>query len=293
MGNPPNYQASIQVNGAMTAKGTSANPIYFNGGQITYTSLSAGWNEQTGTGDLIEYATLASTSLTAANDIKLDHDSLGSASLGQAIITDNDIAGSVSVSGLALVSGNSVNGGSIYSSWGDLSSGYPTITNNTVTGSEYGIGVSGGYSLISNNTISNCQTGIHAYSFVVFGGQTIPYALIQNNLIMNNNRGIAIDVFSRFDTGNLTALTIRNNTISNNTIGLSIRESNFDSGPTILFNNMIGNSNYNIYLVGSDTKNNIDATYNWWGSIDQQAINQSIMTSRTTLTWAMSLLFRS
>lgn len=275
MGNPPNHSPSIQVNGLMTVRGTSTDPIHFNGGQITYSSLSVAWDEQKKTGDIIEYSIFNSTEILAANNIRLDHNLLNTVGVVQGIITNNNITGTVTVSGSTLVSDNLLTGGSIYSSWGDLSNGYPTITNNTITGSQYGISVSGGYALISNNIIFNCQRGISAFSVVIFGGQTVPYALIQNNLIVNNDYGIVIDVFSRFDTGNLTALTISNNTISNNTIGFSIRELAFGSGPTILNNNIENNSNYSM-LLAPDTKNNVDATFNWWGTADQQAINQSI-----------------
>ena len=40
----------IQVNGTLTAKGTSDNPIRFNSGSITFNSYSTSWNEQTGSG---------------------------------------------------------------------------------------------------------------------------------------------------------------------------------------------------------------------------------------------------
>lgn len=46
----------IQVNGTLIAKGTSTNLINFNGGGITFTSASKSWNEQTGSGCIIENA---------------------------------------------------------------------------------------------------------------------------------------------------------------------------------------------------------------------------------------------
>jgi len=46
----------IQVNGTLTAKGADNDKIYFNDGQVIFTSVSNGWNEQTGSGSIIQNA---------------------------------------------------------------------------------------------------------------------------------------------------------------------------------------------------------------------------------------------
>jgi hypothetical protein len=81
----------IQVNGTLVAEGTSSNPINLNGGQIVFTSVSKGWNEQTGKGNLIENAKI--NSISSSNSIK---------------INNNQIVGSLSVGNLSIVSYNKI-----------------------------------------------------------------------------------------------------------------------------------------------------------------------------------------
>jgi hypothetical protein len=50
---------------------------------------------------------------------------------------------------------------------------------------------------------------------------------------------------------------------------------NYDSSPTIIYNNIHNNSEYNIQL-DEETGNHINASYNWWGTTDISAINQKI-----------------
>ena len=270
----------LEVNGTLAAIGTSGNPINFNSGSITFTSDSASWNEQAGSGCIIEHAILDSTGMTASNSVKLDYDSLsGTLQVGPSIVSNSIITGTVIASGSAQIFNNTVTDGMVGSDGGDLSSGFPTITNNTITGTLSQIFDTSGYAVITDNFISNCNTGIRANSVPVFDGQTLPIPLIQNNAIVNNDYGIAISVFDRFDVGSLSQLEIVNNTISDNTVGLSISESSFDSGPTILYNNIQDNSNYSICL-STYTSNSINATYNWWGTTNQQAINQTIYDSK-------------
>jgi hypothetical protein len=48
----------IRVNGTLTAKGNSTDQIHFNGGYLYFTAVSSSWNEQTGSGSIIENAVL-------------------------------------------------------------------------------------------------------------------------------------------------------------------------------------------------------------------------------------------
>lgn len=51
----------IRVNGTLTARGSSNDKIYFNGGEIVFTPSSTGWNEQTEVGSIIENAIINAT----------------------------------------------------------------------------------------------------------------------------------------------------------------------------------------------------------------------------------------
>ena len=148
--------------------------------------------------------------------------------------------------------------------------GAPTISNNTISSIFSGITISSssflpssGDAQISDNIVSDCDVGIEVYS-----GSPI----IERNLIINNNGnkingngGIRVD-------GSGTTPIIRNNTIVKNSVALNILQS---ASPIIEFNNIYDNIEYSVYLY-SGSGSDVNATYNWWGTIDTQAINQSI-----------------
>lgn len=68
--------------------------------------------------------------------------------------------------------------------------------------------------------------------------------------------------------------TIRNNTITDNSNGISLlRQFTAPTSPLILYNNIYANTNYNI---NSNVPDDINATFNWWGTTDTEAINQTI-----------------
>ena len=71
----------ITVNGTLRAIGNSADPIHFNGGNITFTGYSNAWNEQTGSGCIIENAVLISTSLYGGS-VKINNNSINAAVSG-------------------------------------------------------------------------------------------------------------------------------------------------------------------------------------------------------------------
>jgi hypothetical protein len=106
--------------------------------------------------------------------------------------------------------------------------------------------------IIRNNTITGGNEGIVGIS----GGMDI----IERNLISNHSiHGINIDV----------PAIIQNNTITNNTVGIYVHTSTV----SINYNNILNNSENSIYL---STSHGVNATYNWWGTTDTQAINLSI-----------------
>jgi hypothetical protein len=125
------------------------------------------------------------------------------------------------------------------------------ITGNTINGG-IGIGRGSGNVIISNNTIST--------NGIIYSSVSVISTTINNNLIINTNIGLQIG-----------DATVQNNTIANSQIGILL---NSAVSPSIIWNNLENSSQYNIKL--SSTSNNINASNNWWGTTDTQAINQTI-----------------
>ncbi len=141
------------------------------------------------------------------------------------------------------------------------------VVNNTIYGFQgegTGIAVSAGTGnvAISGNTVYDCYWGIGVNDTdPIEDGSLGIVTTIQRNFIFNNTVGIDLAY----------PAAIENNTISNNLIGI------VTSVPsTITYNNIEGN-NQSIYLASS---NNLDATYNWWGSTVVASINQTIYDSK-------------
>lgn len=276
----------IQVNGTLVARGSSTDNIYFNegtlastqnsnsNGPITFNQDSGKWNEQTGSGSIIENAVLQGLYILI-NDASPK-------------INNNTIIGGITAEGSSIISNNIVDGGI------GAASGSPIIFNNIITNSPSaglpttGIGIGQSNAVVFNNTISGCYTGIS-----VSGENPI----ISNNFVSNGKIGINVDLHNggsvtvkkNLISGNSIAGVqilggsplIKDNTITNNSVGIIV---NYEYGvyfqnftpipnPSIVNNNVYANSNYNFK---SGISNNIDVTSNWWGTTDQSAINQSI-----------------
>jgi hypothetical protein len=135
-----------------------------------------------------------------------------------------------------------------------------TITNNTIYGC-YGRGIGfyegTGNALIYGNTIYDCSYGIGINETGLLYGDHNAVIIIQRNLIRNTTLGI----------DSTLPVTVENNTIKSNNVGIAT------SVPlSVSYNNIEGN-NQSILLTSS---NNLNATNNWWGTTDTQAISQSI-----------------
>ena len=63
---------SIEVNGTLTAQGTSNSPIKFNSGAISFTSYCNGYNKQMGLGCSIENGILNATTILCDNTTKIN-----------------------------------------------------------------------------------------------------------------------------------------------------------------------------------------------------------------------------
>ena len=139
--------------------------------------------------------------------------------------------------------------------------GSPLISYNVFEGGD-GIVLYGSNETIIGNIFSDTSQAIY-----VGGYNCAP--LIENNLIVNNGYGIIVPSSS----GTFSPI-IRNNTIANNTEAITIAGGGNPS-PTILYNNIYGSRDYNFRL--SNIKDNINASYNYWGTTDEQKISQSIL----------------
>jgi hypothetical protein len=283
----------IRVNGTLTARGTAADRITFSGGQITFTSVGNDWNEQADSGCIIEYAIIDQTASvysdipikianTAINGyIEVTSSTIINNSINHdikchtCVVSNNNVMGTITLGSVSLgvisappeasiVYDNTVEG-SINSG---SPQGVPQIFNNTVTTG--GISCSG-YGSIFNNYVHDCQTGISLSSVRVFGGYLACYATVQNNLVVDNTYGIEIYLAS-LDGPVSMVPTVQNNTIARNSVGLTLSIMYYKA-PIIQFNNLQDNSDYNFYLAAS---NDVNASYNWWGTTNQTAIANSI-----------------
>jgi parallel beta-helix repeat protein len=233
----------IQVNGTLIARGSSAERIHMNSGYIEFTETSTGWNLQTDTGSIIEYAIL---------DTRLG---LGG---GSPLISKNIITKSISVGGGSpIISKNSIEI-PIGSDWLGRPS-FPSVA--------IGIGNDNTALIVDNNIL-----GCYDSAAITIGGGS---PTIMRNLISNSygygygdpgygQAGISISENS--------SPTIMQNTITKNANGISIHN---NPSPTITNNNIEDNTNYNL-RIASSTQVNINAANNWWGTTDTAKIDEKI-----------------
>lgn len=259
------YDGVIQVNGLLTARGTSTNPIHVNGvayaqalgapfdySPIVFSGSSIAWNEQTGSGCIIENTIFSQSEVTISGSPKItectfiDNSKLNLDN-GSPTITNNEIHGIVSVTdGSPIVSQNNFEDGGIGFTDGDFVS-------------------------IVDNVFSGGTEMANEHTCIYIGGSNIAgNVLIERNSITHTQNGIYI-----FDTdigGTIaTSLTIQNNSITNNHCGIRIKDRCF---PTIIYNNICNNT-INIELSDYASRD-INAAYNWWGTTNTTLISQLI-----------------
>jgi hypothetical protein len=139
-----------------------------------------------------------------------------------------------------------------------VDSGSPLILNNTIRYSLGGAGMrlKGGSPLIIGNTITYNDDGV----VITYGSPKI----YQNKIVLNSFNGIRVETN--------TQVFIVNNTISENGYGLDLYS--YSSSSKITYNNIVGNKEYDVRL--SNTPNDVNMTYNWWGTTDTSLIDQHI-----------------
>jgi hypothetical protein len=247
----------IRVYGILNARGTSDSKIVFSGGystsQIVFTVAS-------GSGCVIDNAYISSVSMVIEGNSPIISNNYFNSTLGTLVTVSG---GSPSILDNVLNFDASdcirVNSGSA-----------PVISYNVIAGNGQGYGIyTEGTAYISKNNITGCWSGIYAV-----GASTIQ----QNNIMNNVNDGIRSEnsastvqynVLANNDVGISVNGTVSYNTIANNRVA-GIWGPN--SSMTITQNNIYGNTQ-NVHLTEPD---NITAVYNWWGTTDASAINQTI-----------------
>jgi len=249
----------MQINGTLSAKGTNAEPIkiFSDCSYIRFGSTAESWDEQKSTGNLIENSIINSTVIIISGSCpKINNNVFENGKndifLDSAIFADNGI-----------ISNNTFDGKIGYSS-GAFS------VNKAITCS--------GNATIQDNIFTSWQV---AAIWIEEGNP-----IIQRNLILNNNgfpseysasgaivvKGASSTIFNPKVTNPL----IQDNTIANNKIGILITDYNAPNAiptPTIR-NNNIYNNQYNIYMFRGSF--NVSVSDNWWGTTDNQAIQQTI-----------------
>ncbi len=237
----------IQVNGTLTAIGTETDRIQFNDGTIIFTSISNGWNDQTSSGSIIQYAIVTynnysrsgfTDSLIEVNSkAKIDHNIL----YGDFYLTRLISARAGTISSNLLIAEYSITG--VYCRENAI------IIDNKIMGAISGIEVVSGAPIIKRNLIIDSSAcGISVTN--TGGSPTTP--LIQDNSIIKNKNGVEVFKWPAQSAVN----------------------------PTILNNNIHGSLNYNIYLASSLNQlpmpDNVTVTNNWWGTSDSNTIRQKI-----------------
>lgn len=280
----------ILVEGTLSARGTNNDSIHFNGGSnvspnyaITFASSSTDWNEKKTVGCIVDNAVVSSILINDSSPIIRNCNISAFYAIdineGSAQIVNNSIKGQIGIhAGTPLIANNTI--------FGEINVAYsaPLIVNNTIKGDgqQTGIAIAGNAS-VTGNIIYGYQTAVYA----VYGNSKI-----EKNLIIYNVDGLVVGdpeydypeliAYYEIDIGSGFNVTIRNNAIVNNSIGINITyyspkrqypALNVNATPTIINNNIQDNANFSIYL---DSQLSLNATKNWWGTTDPEAINQTI-----------------
>ena len=141
----------------------------------------------------------------------------------------------------------------------------PTVINNVINGagsdsSSFTSGIAcRGNAFIAHNIVF----GWNSIGVYIDGGSPI----IEHNLVINNELGFRID-WAR------STPVIQNNTIAKNSVGIKLLDGPW---PVFVNNNIQDNNNLNIGLqtenTGGNPEHDINATNNWWGTIDADSID--------------------
>lgn len=275
----------MDINGTLQAIGTPTDKIIFNCGspitynnfgQIYFTKTSTPWNESTGRGCIIQntiiYAPKGGELITT---VRVDSSPKFCNNTIHGDTGDTYMEGPY---GLVIDSGSPIVTGNVFEGNGHgLSTGGTqlNITGNTFNGNAIALTIilvpSTSITIANNSFYNSKETGLaieYDYYSKEPNGSPNGYLNVTNNLFLNNgdksySAGIEL-------TSKSGSIYITNNTIANQrTVGVSANP----LSPVVFRQNNMVNNTLNFKYTGTDVFN---ATYNWWGTANQAAINQSI-----------------
>ncbi len=234
----------IQVNGTLTARGSDSDKIYFHGGSIVFTPIGNGWNEQAGSGSILENTVTDSLTVdvsvkitkSSVNQLSLDggsavisYNSINSIFVGanaSPIITNNDITTSFTLHGSPTVTFNNID----TRPW--VRSGSPVISNNQISDGIH-CDAKSGQITISHNEIRSKNN----FALILVAGT---HADITNNILIgSSSKPMGITV-----SGILGSASISQNQIYSCKTGISVENSNVQ-----IFKNVIVNCDLGINIV--------------------------------------------
>ncbi len=267
---------NIEVNGTLSAMGTSNNPIQFNEGSIIFTTTCNGYNKQTGSGCIIENGILNATVISCNNSTKINQCIMTALVNGQfGIVSYSSVSGMVSgdvVSYSTIMGDVSANTILNNNMMGDVTP-YASAQNNNITGSvklvgncifsnnfvQGNINISSGTSTVSSNTIISADTAID-----IAPSSDMDYieTMIKNNQIAGAQIGINLesDLTPAF-YGWSTRATILLNTISSCSIaGILVNSDDNQAAGSYaggnkatIIENIISNNTYGIQANANST----------------------------------------
>ena len=117
----------------------------------------------------------------------------------------------------------------------------------------------------ANVEVVNSTLSYSGSTCLIFGN-----GVIENSQIEGDGEGIAVNItgYAGYNVGG--SVSISNSTIMENTVGIQIGDANIIA---IQNNSILNNSTYNIENLSAE---DIDATENWWGTIDVAEIKVKI-----------------
>ncbi len=258
---------SLMIGGTLNAVGTGDNKIIFQTSytfysiRVQFSSTSTSWSSSSSTGCIVDNAIFNSVIISVSNS---------SPKISNNYFTNNQLT-SLSVSGGSpLIVNNAFDTRATCITISNGYLGFPVISGNFIKSSgagNYGVNC-GNNVFFSDNNVTGCYVGIY-----ITGNATITRNLVTSNTFGLSTPVSTATIESNTFTNNTIGIngggTIRNNTFGNNQVGLM--DSNINSN--ITQNNFLVNIKYNFQLTLTTS---IDAPYNWWGTSDATAINQTI-----------------
>ena len=256
----------LQVNGTLVARGTSGSNILFTslGRWQTQTPIiefmpsSRSYNDQTSYGSIIENAVFNTTGVSIqgcspgiiANTFNNPGPTAIKVADGRPEVANNTInspgLAEAIIANNGIMTGNQIN----VDTWVNVVSlsGNVYFVGNVIHGGWDSVTVSGNVIFCSNTVMNSVDIAVSIQPSVTFDW----------NYIANNKLGIEGAGF------------IQDSKITGNKIGIQITDS---ASTTIRDCDIYNNTQNNIFLTDSS---NVNARYNWWGTTDTQAINQTI-----------------